>query len=125
MEMEEQQNNIEESGGMDVQFHPLVDGLMVPSKAYFDKMDHFSHQWDDVASDQFKEEVVERCRKTSLNFLKATVSLTDGYEQLLQEAQSLLKCTAGFGRALSIIDLEMLADRQLSRWLFGRDDQRW
>ena len=53
------------------------------------------------------------------------VSLTNGYEAILKEAQSLLDWKAGFGGFLSIIDIEMLAERQTSRWLFNRDDQRW
>ena len=122
MENEEQHNEMENA---ESQLHPLIEQFVEPSKAYFDKMDNFSGQWDDAASDQFKDEVVERCRKTTYNYLKSLVSLTNGYEAILQEAQSLLDWKAGFGGFLSIIDIEMLAERQTSRWLFNRDDQRW
>lgn len=121
MEKEEQQMTAEEAQS---KLHPLIEQFVESSKAYFQKMDNFSDQWDDAASDRFKDEVVERCRKTTYDFLKGMVSLTNGYEAILQEAQKLLDWKAGFGGWLSIIDIEMLAERQTSRWLFGRDDQR-
>ncbi len=122
MENEVQHNEMENA---EPQLHPLIEQFVEPSKAYFQKMDNFSDQWDDAASDRFKNEVVERCRKTTYNYLKDMVTLTNGYEAILQEAQSLLDWKAGFGGFLSILDIEMLAERQTSRWLFNRDDQRW
>ena len=119
---DEQQITAEEARS---KLHPLIGQFVEPSMAYFKKMDNFSDSWDDTASDQFKNEVVERCRKTTYNYLRDMVSLTSGYEAIHQEAQKLLDWKAGFGGFLSIIDIEMLAERQTSRWLFGRDDQRW
>lgn len=122
MENEEQHNEMENA---ESQLHPLIEQFVEPTKVYYDKMDNFSDQWDDVASDRFKDEIVDHCRKTTFSFIKSMVSLTNGYEAILKEAQSLLDWKAGFGGFLSIIDIEMLAERQTSRWLFNRDDQRW
>lgn len=121
MENEEQQMTAEEAQS---ELHPLIEQFVEPSKAYFQKMDNFSDQWDDAASALFKDEVVERCRKTTINFMKDIVTLTNGYEAILQEAKKLLDWKAGFGGWISILDIEMLAERQTSRLLFGRDDQR-
>lgn len=123
MNMEEEQNNSNE--GAESQLHPLIQQFVEPSRNYFQTMDNFSDKWDDSTSDRFREEVVDYCRKTTYDFLCSVISLTDGYEQILQQAQSLTEWNAGFGKFLSIIDLEMLAERQMSRWIFKRDDQRW
>lgn len=121
MENEEQHNEMEKA---EPHLHPLIEQFVEPSKAYFQKMDNFSDQWDDAASERFKDEVVDCCRKTTYDFLKSMVTLTNGYEAILQEAQKLLDWKAGFGGWLSITDIAMLVDRQTSRLLFGRDDNR-
>lgn len=118
-------NNKESEQEDSVRLHPLLELYVEPAQQFFSVMDHFSSQWDDAASDSFKDEVVNRCRKETLDYLHALVSLTNGYEQILRQAQSLTDWKAGFGGWLSIIDIEMLAQRQVSRWLFNRDDQRW
>jgi len=121
--MEEEQK--QENGGAESQLHPLVQQFADPVRNYFLTMNDFSDKWDDATSDRFKEEVVDHCRKTTYDFLCSVIALTDGYENILQQAQSLTKWNAGFGRFLSIIDIEMLAERQMSRLIFKRDDQRW
>ena len=122
MNMEEEQNNGNE--GTESQLHPLIQQFVEPSRNYFQTMGNFSDKWDDSTSDRFKEEIVECCRETTYDFLCSAISLTVGYEQILRQAQSLTEWNAGLGKFLSIIDLEMLAERQMSRWFFKRDDQR-
>lgn len=122
MENEKQQTT---TGEAQPTMHPLIKQFIEPTRVYFEKMNDFSDQWDDAASDRFKDTVVNHCRKTTWEFIQSLAALTDGYEQILQQAKSLLDCKAGFGGFLSIIDIEMLAERQVSRWLFNRDDQRW
>lgn len=122
MENEKQQTAAEEA---QPKTHPLIEQFIEPTRDYFAKMSDFSDQWDDAASDRFKDTVVNHCRKTTWEFIQSLATLTNGYEQILQQAQSLLDWKAGFGGFLSIIDIEMLAERQVSRWLFNRDDQRW
>ncbi|MDP0530675.1 hypothetical protein NLB58_02135 [Porphyromonas gingivalis] len=121
--MEECQENKEK--GVDYQLHPLIQQFVDPSRIYFQTMDNFSDKWDDSASECFRDEVVDYCRKTTYDFLCSVISLTNGYEQILRQAQNLTEWDAGFGKFLSIIDLEVLAERQVSRWIFKRDDQRW
>ena len=118
-------NNKEPEQDDSSRLHPLLELYVEPAQQFFSVMESFSDSWNDIASDRFKDEVVNRCRKETLDYLHALVSLTNGYEQILQQAQSLTDWKAGFGGRLSIIDIQMLAQRQVSRWLFNRDDQRW
>ena len=124
METKEQQKGTEGTNGTEEQLHPLVMSFAEPTRNYFLTMGDFSDKWDDSAADHFREDVVECCRNTTRDFLYSVVALTKGYEQILQRAMALTKWSAGFGGALSILDIEMLAERQMSRLIFKRDDQR-
>ena len=122
MEAEEQEKGNE---GTESQLHPLVQPFAEPARNYFLTMDNFYDKWDDATSDRFKEDIVEYCRETTKDYLLSVIELADGYEAILKRAQSLTSTCAGFGKFLSIIDIEVIAERQMSRWFFNRDDQRW
>jgi hypothetical protein len=104
---------------------PIVDIFQEPSAKFFQVMDNFSEKWDDASSARFKDEVVQHARTVSIDFIRSVLNMANSYEQLLQAAQSLLSTTAGSGGWLSFNDIGMLAERQVSRWLFNCDDYRW
>lgn len=127
MENETSNNISNEESGQDNanSLHPLLELYVEPTQQFFSTMDNFSDSWNDIASERFKDEVVNQCRKETIDYLHSLVALTNGYEAILKEAQNLLDWKAGFGGFLSFNDIEILAERQVSRWLFNRDDQRW
>ena len=127
MENETSNNISNEESGQDNanSLHPLLELYVEPTQQFFSTMDNFSDSWNDIASERFKDEVVNQYRKETIDYLHSLVALTNGYEAILKEAQNLLDWKAGFGGFLSFNDIEILAERQVSRWLFNRDDQRW
>ena len=91
---------------------------------YFCTVSSIYDKWDDSAADSFSEGPVERTRKVSKRYMQSLIKLERGYPMILQEAEKLTNWNAGLGGFLSILDIGMLIDRQISRNLFGHDDFR-
>lgn len=91
---------------------------------YFLTVSSIYDKWDDSSADRFNEGPVARTRKISERYMKSLINLERGYPMILEEAGKLTNWNAGLGGFLSILDIGMLIDRQISRNLFGHDDFR-
>ena len=79
-------------------------------------------RWNDYAAECFNENAIDHNRKVFADYMKALINLEKGYTVIYQEAVKLTQWDAGMGGFLSILDIGMLLERQISRNIFGHDD---
>lgn len=108
----------------DPKVNPLVDPFLDTTQQYFSDLDSVSNVWDDSVSDSFQHEITEYSRNKTKEYLESIIDIYTSYQHLLEAAENLKKWEAGFGGRLSLLDIGMLAERQMSRLFFNRDDQR-
>lgn len=109
----------------EVKNNPLIDPFWDTAQQFFDDLYSVSEVWDDSASDSFRFEITEHSRQKTEDYLNSVNEVYTYYNILLESTDQLTNWEAGFGGKLSLLDIGMLAERQMSRLLFNRDDQRF
>ncbi len=104
--------------------HPILRHF-IPSitntTAAFSKIDEM---WQDSSAEVFKNEIIERWKHDTKEYLLALEEFASYYENVLEYSKKLLSGTAGVGSWINIYQAEMLIKRKISRWITGRDDFR-
>ena len=104
--------------------NPLADPVTESMYELFLELNKVEEVWNDSVSDSFRHEVTEHTKETSKEYVIAIIQLYERYLQILEQAKQLTNTTAGFGGWLSFLDLQVIAERGVSRLFFNRDDQR-